>query len=237
MQKNRWSISESIHKAIPSWFNLVRLQASLSPSWGPRPLWPWSLPLACLRAGCRPSLRWHSPHWGAGKDAAQLPALSSAPRFPLHSDKKHNTVFAKDALDLTTLNSCILKEGLMNKPTVLHPAFSRSRYSHDWAVDAGTVRSSVVSKYFLFSKKFLYRIPTLSFLFCWIRMLNKKLLIFFSPVHFSDDLVGGIHSIFQRKIEKNIKPVKEIRGMTPKTPPKTDFCYTTNFSRSLKPQR
>jgi len=46
-------------------------------------------------------------------------------------------------------NSCIGKEWLINKPVVLHPAFSRARYPNDRAVYARAVRPLVISKYLL----------------------------------------------------------------------------------------
>lgn len=107
-------------------FSSVRLQSGLSHFLAPWPLWPWSLPLACLRAGCGPSLRWRSWIEELAKMLLSCPPWA-LPLISLFTMIRNNTVFARDALDLTALNSCILKEGLMNKPIVLHPAFSRSR--------------------------------------------------------------------------------------------------------------
>lgn len=172
MEKHRGSISESIHAAI-SILILVQLDSRLAlprvsdlcgP--GPCPL------LACGRAAV-PPFAGVPCLWGAGKAAAQLPALSSAPRVPLGRDRGHNAAFARDALGLTALRSCMLKEGLVNKATVLHPVFSRSRQTHDKAVDAGTVWSSVLSQNF--QRGFCS--VSLCYLFLWIRTL-KKLLLF-----------------------------------------------------------
>lgn len=78
MQRHRWSISEPIPAAI-SILILVQLDSTSS---GPRPVWPWSLSLACLWAGCCPSLCWCFLHLRSWQSCCSAACPELCPSFP-----------------------------------------------------------------------------------------------------------------------------------------------------------